>query len=584
PAELLHRQTEWSAKYFADRFGIKVKTGYNVDSFGHAATLPDIYAAHGMENYVMMRPGVHEMTLPSNLFHWESPSGKQLLTYRISYAYCTEFRGAEQSMTNQIEALMKESDPNVGAAMLFVGVGDHGGGPIRRELALLKKMQEKYPQHEFIFSHPDRFFDEIRAANPQLPTVREELQHHAIGCYSAVSEIKNSLRASVNLLCAAEKAMQRIPNRNPEWAPRMEHAWKDVFFNAFHDVLAGTCIKSACRETVAELNAAATDARHIIEDVVRIPNAELPPAPLQRLIFDNFGPDSDDYIAVETWMGPWIGEELRSGWMALHEGCGLLQDEDGNHVPSTYYPCQAAVDYSPATYFRLKIASGQRRIFTFDPAKPFPAEDSRPDAENKCLPAYDGGKVAFARNGECWTSPLSIDVIRDDSDTWSHNINGYDQTAEYSFQPDPEWLQLENYPLTQRRTTNLRGQDGFARMDVRSFHGIPAAEITLKLHWFGGGKLVKLRLKPEFPVAARKDGILGGAVARKLNGEEYPFRAWTMLTAEDGRTMAVVAKEATSLDVQPDGTLGITLLRSPLYAHHCPTVPPEHHDYPTTEQ
>ena len=57
-----------------------------------------------------------------------------------------------------------------------------------------------------------------------------------------------------------------------------------------------------------------------------------------------------------------------------------------------------------------------------------------------------------------------------------------------------------------------------------------------------------------------------------------------MLTAADGKSLAVVAKEATSLDVQPDGTLRITLLRSPIYAHHCPYLPAETEDFPFTEQ
>ncbi|MGC9213433.1 MAG: alpha-mannosidase, partial [Athalassotoga sp.] len=36
------RQSLYGKRYFKEKFGIDVKVGYNVDSFGHAATLPQI--------------------------------------------------------------------------------------------------------------------------------------------------------------------------------------------------------------------------------------------------------------------------------------------------------------------------------------------------------------------------------------------------------------------------------------------------------------------------------------------------------------------------------------------------------------
>ena len=40
-----------SAKYFREKFGIeRILTGYNVDSFGHSAFLPDFYQDEGFEN------------------------------------------------------------------------------------------------------------------------------------------------------------------------------------------------------------------------------------------------------------------------------------------------------------------------------------------------------------------------------------------------------------------------------------------------------------------------------------------------------------------------------------------------------
>jgi alpha-mannosidase len=52
----LARQILRGQRYFHERFGVSPKVGYNVDSFGHPATLPDLLVKHGYEGYVFHRP------------------------------------------------------------------------------------------------------------------------------------------------------------------------------------------------------------------------------------------------------------------------------------------------------------------------------------------------------------------------------------------------------------------------------------------------------------------------------------------------------------------------------------------------
>lgn len=74
-----------------------------------------------------------------------------------------------------------------------------------------------------------------------------DLQHHAIGCYSANSEIKRNNRRSENRLLAAEKWMTAASRLAGMAYDRqaVEHAWEDVLFNQFHDILGGCCLKEA---------------------------------------------------------------------------------------------------------------------------------------------------------------------------------------------------------------------------------------------------------------------------------------------------------------------------------------------------
>ena len=67
-AEGFARQSLYSQRYFYEKLGVTAKVGYNVDSFGHNAMLPQILKKSGMDNYVFMRPGQHEKEMPAELF------------------------------------------------------------------------------------------------------------------------------------------------------------------------------------------------------------------------------------------------------------------------------------------------------------------------------------------------------------------------------------------------------------------------------------------------------------------------------------------------------------------------------------
>lgn len=67
--ESFARHALLSKRYFMEKFGVDIKTGYNVDSFGHNASLPKILKASGIDNYIFMRPSEKEKNcLPINLF------------------------------------------------------------------------------------------------------------------------------------------------------------------------------------------------------------------------------------------------------------------------------------------------------------------------------------------------------------------------------------------------------------------------------------------------------------------------------------------------------------------------------------
>ena len=87
--ESFARHSLYGQGYFKEKFGVTAKVGYNVDSFGHSATLPQILKKSGMDSYVFMRPNEweKEYEFKKNTFVWVSPDGSKVKTYRIPEAY-----------------------------------------------------------------------------------------------------------------------------------------------------------------------------------------------------------------------------------------------------------------------------------------------------------------------------------------------------------------------------------------------------------------------------------------------------------------------------------------------------------------
>ena len=54
-----------------------------------------------MENYIFMRPGPKEKTIPADLFWWEGTDGTRVLTYRIPLSY-----NDSGSVRNRVEQVL----------------------------------------------------------------------------------------------------------------------------------------------------------------------------------------------------------------------------------------------------------------------------------------------------------------------------------------------------------------------------------------------------------------------------------------------------------------------------------------------
>jgi len=438
------RQALLGKGYFKEKFGVDVQVAYCVDSFGHAGTLPQILQKCGFQHYVFMRPQEHEKVLPPQAFWWQSPDGTRLLTFRISYSYGTW--GDE--LLPFLEAALKDRPPALDDVMCFFGVGNHGGGPTRRQIEQLMELDHQRQDIHIRFSSIQSYFERIKPQAESLPVVADELQFHAAGCYSVNSRLKRLHRQAECALLQAERmaVLAELWAGTPPDRAGLRRLWHDLCFNQFHDILAGTCIKEAQDEAEMALERVVLGGREIMNHAGRQIGARLNTQGEGGavLLFNPFPYPLSGYVEYEPWTG---GER----W--VYNRWGLVDDA------SQPVACQV-IEAQPATgrseehgfdriLFKAELPGLGYRLYRFAQGQPAAAASegawARPDGlENallrlrldertgniiSCVDKASGLELVGAGG---WNVPQ---VLEDTSDTWSHAVRGFEGVLGHFGQP-----------------------------------------------------------------------------------------------------------------------------------------------------
>lgn len=237
--ESIARQILAGQQYFKEKFGVSPKIAVNFDSFGHSKGLVQILADADYIGYLCCRP---LQELKQRDFIWKGFNNSEILLHRGVDGYNTPMGGAAERAERAIE-YFKDSD----IALFLWGVGNHGGGPSRKDLNDFAALMEKYRGSvEIVHSTPEEYFSEVEKKRRKLPVLEEGLNHFMQGSYTSQIRIKQSHMRLENSLAAAEKLSayaSLFGDEYPEAALRS--AWEDLLFGEFHDILPGTTVASA---------------------------------------------------------------------------------------------------------------------------------------------------------------------------------------------------------------------------------------------------------------------------------------------------------------------------------------------------
>lgn len=246
--EAMVRHILYTKKYLCGLLGLDedyLNIDFEPDTFGHAENLPEILSQGGIKYYYHCRGFYSE-----HVYRWQAPSGAELLVYREPVWYNDEISAYDS--LGFVPAFCKTY--GLTKTMKFYGVGDHGGGPTRKEIEHWLTMQEWPLMPAISFGTLHEFFESAEKVRENLHVVDHELNYIFTGCYTTQARTKRANKIGEDRLNEMEAVDVMAKSMVPEYqkASSGEEAWQKVLFGQFHDILPGSGVIDTYQHSLGE--------------------------------------------------------------------------------------------------------------------------------------------------------------------------------------------------------------------------------------------------------------------------------------------------------------------------------------------
>lgn len=238
--ESIVRQMQLGRTYFSEKFGQTNTTAVSFDAFGHNRGLVQLLKKAGYDSYLFMRPYSECLPLPGNDFVWVGYDGSEIMAHRIDTGYNSPLGHAREKAEQWLE-----SHPDTELGLIPWGVGNHGGGPSRKDIADLNALKASIPEKGMKHSTPERYFDALRPQMETLPRVEHSIIPWGVGCYTSQIRIKQQHRVLEGMLGQIERMMTHASLAGLLKYPKadLDEAARDLCMSEFHDILPGSSIQ-----------------------------------------------------------------------------------------------------------------------------------------------------------------------------------------------------------------------------------------------------------------------------------------------------------------------------------------------------
>jgi alpha-mannosidase len=576
--ESLVRTIAEGRRYFRDRFDAAPRAAYNFDSFGHSGGLPQILRRAGYEMYIHMRPQADELALPADLYRWRGVDGTIIPAYRIAVGlYHTEHDNIETRLREGVDLALKLGRD----VPVFWGLGNHGGGATRRDLAAIDAFIARESRVRLVHSTPDRFCEAVKDAASSAPILDGELQRSFTGCYTSLSRLKREAVASLGRLAQAEAAAAAAswltPARFPE--PELREAWKLHIFNDFHDILTGSCAEPAERDALGQYGRAEDIGRSIALAAAASLNRGSGHSPSLPVTVFNSNPSLLP-VPVEFecmadhrpfWKGQWRMRLFRADGREV-----VCQEEQ----PESLLPFNnwrrriSFIDDLPGvgvSRYELKafeipkkkpgIKSGYARDGHIPGSSPLA---HRIDRESGLVTSLKPSGFDRSLAGPLF-EPL---VIEDTADSWGTGHGSYRKIAG-RFKPSCPPHAIEHGPVRTITRSIFAYRASRVVVDAVHYPSWPVLEFRFRVTWNEERRRLKLRVPTALLSPTLLAEVPGGAIRRLADGEEHVHGRWLVVEGRSAGKAAAVGLASSGqhgFDFK-DGEIRLSVLRASAYCH-----------------
>jgi alpha-mannosidase len=589
------RQILIGKKYFKDKFGVEPETAANFDPFGHSRGLVQILAKSGFSSYLFCRPDSKYLDLPADDFVWEGFDGSTVLAHRASEHYNSEKGKVDKKLDTWAKQNLSAEQ-----ALFLWGIGNHGGGPSLDDLVLLQARISKdvvNPQMadwDVLHSDPEAYFNWLKSKKSDLVVVESDLNPWAVGCYTSMSRVKKMHREMEEVYYLTEKMVSHAVIAGLMKYPNLElrEALEDMLFCEFHDILPGSGIPEVESYALQRMS-------HGLEILSRLKakaffNLLTGHAPAHSEEFPILVYNPEPYEVSETLIVELQGAEpnFDPEIFLLPE----LFDQVGDNLEYQLEKESANIanDHRKRLVFRAKLAASSMNRFSCYLKKvsiiekpSSPVQDDLVFINETCEIHInrDSGLIdQYKVNGFDFLKPDSAEllVMEDYADPWGMKVNSFrDLAGAFRLMSPSETVRFAgtNGPIQPIRII----ENGPIRVVVEGLfrhNGSSAAvryiipkigseiEIEVRVMWNERDRMLKMA----FPVSLSNSECMGqvayGTQEFSRPGEELIAHKWVGLFSRTEDKAFTISNQTTYGFDYSDGTIRVSLLRSPAYAGH----------------
>lgn len=495
------------------------------DVFGYSACLPQMIRLAGADSFFTTKLTWNLVNrFPYSSFVWRGNDGSEVVAHVTQDGgYCATLEAAELK-----NAAWGHQQGDVHRELLLpTGYGDGGGGPTAEMCERARRLGGLPGMPGVAWDQPENFFARLRILKDRLPVHQGEcyVEGHR-GTYTTQSDVKAAFRQLERTLQVAEAAAC-VTGKNRD----LRATWKRLIFAQFHDYIPGTSVWDVYDEGLPEL-------RKLAEVETRKTVALLGGKSADACLFNPHAVPVTRWIkprgarrAVRVRLPALAGARISDartedagavtvrGSTVSHDLCELQLDRKG-WIKSLRWEGRTAALQGPG---------GQLVSYVDKPSR---------------FEAWDLDRHSLAMGTICDEKPV---------------ITSFSEGHRGGFR-------------VQRRV----GTKSSATVEFALESGSPLVHVAIDVDWQDEHALLKFLLPTRHLAPHARFGIPYGSILRPqvTSGPhseamwEVPFSRWLALFDERESEGIFAVTEAKYGATVRDGTLGISLVRSPLIVGH----------------